>query len=228
MNGYYLPPHVYFCYRGRSLVFLDLLRDDYTLVDGDNALALRNILHAQPDASDASNSKALADFIANGLLTTDSSIGKPILPTKLEVALEPLVDPEITPKIQITMNHLFRFVVSCASAAFQLRFRSIDDTVTAVKRRKEKFGEFNCASCDRARELTTVFLRIRAFFPRNYLCLYDSLALIEFLARYQIFPNWVFGITLEPWLAHCWVQGGMFIFNEDVETAAGYTPVMVV
>jgi hypothetical protein len=38
----------------------------------------------------------------------------------------------------------------------------------------------------------------------------------------------MFAVRLEPWNAHCWVQHGQFIFNEDVETAAGFTPIMTV
>ena len=79
---------------------------------------------------------------------------------------------------------------------------------------------------DRSRELVDIFGRLRSLFPRRYLCLFDSLALIEFLARYDLFPSWIFGVRLEPWAAHCWVQEAGHIFNEELEEAAGYTPVM--
>ncbi|WP_349770714.1 lasso peptide biosynthesis B2 protein [Steroidobacter cummioxidans] len=52
--------------------------------------------------------------------------------------------------------------------------------------------------------------------------------MVEFLARYDVFPTWVFGVRLEPWGAHCWIQHGPFTFNEGVEKAASYTPIMAV
>jgi hypothetical protein len=76
--------------------------------------------------------------------------------------------------------------------------------------------------------LVAVFRKLRRLFPANYLCLYDSLVLVEFLARYDIFPAWVFGVRLEPWAAHCWVQQGTVVFNEGIEEADDYVPIMVI
>jgi hypothetical protein len=173
-------------------------------------------------------SGVLKELLESGLLTTNPKNGKPIRPTAGELALEPLVDPDAPPTISITPMHVVRFFSSCAWATFRLRFCKIEYTVNAVKRRKAGFERFSSTDIHKARELTAIFSVLRALFPRNYLCLYDSLALIHFLGRYEVFPDWVFGVTLEPWGAHCWVQNGRFIFNEDVEEAAGYTPVMLV
>jgi hypothetical protein len=70
-------------------------------------------------------------------------------------------------------------------------------------------------------------LRIFLFSHRDR-CLHDSLALLEFLARYDIFPDWAFGVRARPFVAHCWVQHGDIVFNDTVEHVAGYTPIMVV
>jgi hypothetical protein len=59
-------------------------------------------------------------------------------------------------------------------------------------------------------------------------CLYDSLALLEFLARYRIYPDWVFGVQTRPFAAHCWVQQGDIVFNDTVEHVTGYSPIMIV
>ena len=58
--------------------------------------------------------------------------------------------------------------------------------------------------------------------------LYDSLALLEYLARYGIYADWVFGVQTRPFAAHCWVQHGDIVFNDTVEHVSGYTPIMVV
>ena len=59
-------------------------------------------------------------------------------------------------------------------------------------------------------------------------CLHDSLALLEFLARHGIFPDWVFGVRARPFVAHCWVQYEDMVFNDTVEHVTGYIPIMVV
>jgi hypothetical protein len=101
-------------------------------------------------------------------------------------------------------------------------------TVHAVEQRKRERASMRTFDVERARELVAVFHALRLFFPVNYLCLYDSLALLEFLARYDVFPTWVFGVRLEPWAAHCWVQEAGVTFNEDVEEAANFTAIMAI
>lgn len=223
MADYFLARHVHFCCRGDALIFLNLKQDNYAMVGGEIAAAVRNLYLKKP--ADQRTFDSLGELLSGGLLTTDGSVGKEIAPTNVELATEPLVDREVTPDPCIKAGHIRRFTAACTVADMRLRFGRIERTVRAVELRK-----ISCASgpleVQKARQLTAIFHRLRSFFPRDYLCLYDSLALIEFLARYDVFPTWVFGVKLEPWAAHCWVQEGPFIFNEDVEEGAGYTPIM--
>lgn len=229
MAEYFLPRHVHFCQRGDDLIFLDLKQDDYTLINGASAATLKALAPSgrldapRPEAADA-----LQELLAGGLLVTDRSQGKSIRPTRAEVATTPLIDPESMPRPRLRASHFVKFIAACTTAAARLRWQPIGNTVKAVQIRKARHGAGNSFDIDSARELTAVFQTLRGLFPRDYLCLFDSLALLEFLARYRIHPTWVFAVRLEPWGAHCWVQHGPCIFNEDVETAAGFTPIMTV
>lgn len=229
MTEYFLPPHVHFCRRGNDFIFLDLKQDDYTLVDDKAAAALQALAPAGPmDESQPTAVDALQELLAGGLLSTDGNKGKEIRATRTELATEPLLDPEAAPRTRLTALHVYRFIAACTTAAIRLRCSRLEETVGAVELRKSRGNSRKRFDMDKARELTAVFQTLRALFPRNYLCLYDSLALLEFLARYHIHPTWVFGVRLEPWAAHCWVQQGQFVFNEGVEEAAGYTPIMAI
>lgn len=81
-------------------------------------------------------------------------------------------------------------------------------------------------SLERAGQLITVFNTLRPLYPRPYLCLFDSLALIEFLNRFAVQTSWVFGVTANPFRAHCWVQSGRTLLNDDLERVCLYTPIM--
>jgi hypothetical protein len=161
-------------------------------------------------------------------LTRDRSAGRLVAPTTDAPATEPLLDHEAMPTVRVSPGHVWHFFAASAMAAAKLRWNRLETTITQVQRRRARRSASMPVDLDAARELVAIFERLRSFFPRSYLCLYDSLALIEFLARYGVFPSWMFGIRLEPWGAHCWVQEAGFIFNEDVEAASGYTPVMVI
>ena len=110
------------------------------------------------------------------------------------------------------------------------RPQGADFVIRRVKRRKDLLGpRARSLDAERARKLVEAFARYRVFlFSSKDECLYDSLALLEFLAHYGIYPDWVFGVQTRPFAAHCWVQHGDIVFNDTVEHVRGYTPIMVV
>lgn len=227
MDDYRLPLHVHCCQRGNAFVFLDLQQDDYTLVSGPAADALRALTHR--DAKPPMDSgEPLFELEQGGLLTKAPAAGRPFAPTEIHPAIETLLDPDQRPAAPALITDWWNFIAACTTAAARLRWHPIERTVASVARRKALYGGRKPLDVHQARRLTAMFHRLRRLFPANYLCLFDSLALIEFLARYDVFPTWVFGVTLEPWGAHCWIQHGPFTFNEGIEKAASYTPIMAV
>lgn len=228
MADLFLPHHVHFCYRGDAVVFLDLQRDDYTFVGAEGAAALRCLSSLEASFTPPESRAALNELLDGGLLTTDRRAGRAIAPTVTALASQPLLDDEAVSSVRASFGHLLNFFVASTRASARLRWGQLHRTIGSVQLRKARRKTATPFDVDRARELVAIFGRLRSLFPRRYLCLYDSLALIEFLARYGIFPGWIFGVRLEPWAAHCWVQEAGYIFNEEPEEAAGYTPVMVI
>jgi hypothetical protein len=70
-------------------------------------------------------------------------------------------------------------------------------------------------------------MRVFLFSSREE-CLHDSLAVLEFLARHELFPTWVFGVRARPFAAHCWVQHADIVLNDTFEHVSSYVPIMVV
>lgn len=242
MTEYFLPDHVYFCGRGDAIIFLDVRNDEYTMVNGIQARAVRSLAAHAAERSliDGSGSLSFVHFVseelsdaagellAGGLLTTECKNGRPVIPSAIELPSEPLVDDEVVGAVRVLPLHVCRFFLACGTAALRLRLQSIESIVRSVQGRKVARKLVDPTDLDRARLLAAIFHKLRDLFPAKYLCLFDSLALIEFLAYYKLFPDWIFAVQFEPWAAHCWVQEGPIIFNEDVEEAADYVPVMAV
>jgi len=115
------------------------------------------------------------------------------------------------------------------AARLALRCWPIGSVVGRVQARKARFGvarSFNAAS---ARSLVAAFIHLRPLlFATRDACLADSLALVLFLARYRLFPTWVFGVQTGPFAAHCWVQEAGVVFNDTPEHVRRYTPILTV
>lgn len=69
--------------------------------------------------------------------------------------------------------------------------------------------------------------RVRRFVPLARNCLLDSLAQFRWLSRDGIGCRLVFGVTGEPFAAHCWLQSDEAILNDTYEHVSRFTPIMV-
>lgn len=69
-----------------------------------------------------------------------------------------------------------------------------------------------------------LFWRLGAWLPVEGECLVRSAMLVAFLRRMGLTADWVFGVRLWPFAAHCWVQSGDLCLNDDVERLWPYTP----
>ena len=70
------------------------------------------------------------------------------------------------------------------------------------------------------------FWRFSPLLPIDGACLLRSAMLISHLRRCGLAADWVFGVRLWPFMAHCWVQSGSVCLNDDVERLSAFTPIM--
>lgn len=109
-------------------------------------------------------------------------------------------------------------------AATRLRFAAFDQTLGWVGRRLAVPSTPRGAAID----ALDAFVASRPWFPLKPVCRLDAIALTLVLARAGFDPRLVFGVRLDPFHAHCWVEIEGAVANEACEDVAQYTPIMVV
>jgi Transglutaminase-like superfamily len=239
MARYALAEHVFLCVNGEHLVLLDVKEDRYWALEASATVGLAALVGGWPvKPADATQSAeppspetvaAIEVLRGRGLLTDSVPPGKDATPVAATVPVRELVS-ESAPSAGRRVGNWLAFFASAAVAKVALRAWSFERVVRRVRRRKAQAGsQARLLDTERAAELVKGFARYRVFLfsPKNE-CLYDSLALLEYLARYGIYADWVFGVQTRPFAAHCWVQHGDIVFNDMVEHVSGYTPIMVV
>ncbi len=249
-TDYYLSPHTFLCLTDHQYVFLDLHNDKYSCFDPEKSELLRQLLDKEytdsPKISLRSTSGAGAtsqlvdELFERGLLTQDREKGKTVAPVTLCPPAHDLrgVDPDLKPTIRLP--DVVNFFSAAIKSAIRLRCLSLEQVTRRVKRKKQKHKKnsntlssststTNLSSNERLQKLLQIFYLLRplAYTAQNQ-CLYDALVLLEFLSRYDIYPDWVFGVAMGPFSAHCWVQKGETVFNDSVAHTAFHTPIMVV
>ncbi len=247
---YLLAEHVHLCVTDDYVVLLDLKRDKYLALSDAQARALAPLVSEWPWCEGRSVSEgssegqqggnALTDsLMENGLLTVDRRLGKSAAPVRIEPPLTPLVptvldyalyDDGSARRPRVRTVDVANVFIAYLSAAWAIRRRSLEHIVRRVKERKYRSGVGSVAmDLGAARSLVSAFRLIRPFvFSAREGCLLDSFTLVEFLARYRIFPDWVFGVRTGPFGAHCWVQASGAAFNDTPDHVRLYTPIMTV
>lgn len=248
---YFLPKGVFLCAVDDVIVFLDLCDDRYISLEAKMTLPLLSHLSkdtklltgpAMTSIRENSSQKVqailegndsfkecLADLSKDNLLTTDKARAAELPLPVIKVPTLDLSGYDFDHKPHLTAKHVGVFFWACCRAFFKVKFLTTERIARSVRNRKRQRQNSTNTDTDKIRDLVEIFKILRpVFFTAQGHCLFDSLALIEFMALYDIYPDWVFGVKMGPFQAHCWVQDINFIYNEDIDKAHFFTPIMVV
>jgi len=99
----------------------------------------------------------------------------------------------------------------------------------AARRAEHAAPPDSSESLDAMKACASAFERLRPLvFTAQEKCLYDSLALMAFLASEGLFPRWIIGVKTGPFGAHAWVQSGHTVLSDQHEYVRRFQPILVV
>ena len=235
---YFLSRDCYVCNAQGYWIILNVSRDQYLCVTDADLTSIGSWIVGCRSRDDALEKRQLLDparesligsLLAKGVLTVNSDHGKAFVESENAASKAAAVRPEPTIPAKAFLFCAAHFFWACAKIDWCLRQRKLAPALARIERRKLRAGPCTDVLEDlRANKLMVVFKHLRPFYPRPYLCLFDSLALLEFLAGYHCYPRIVFGVVADPFQAHCWLQEGDVLLNDDLERVGKYKPIMSV
>ncbi len=240
MGRYWLADHVFVCVNDDYIVVLDLKQDRYWALEASATAPLSGLVPGWPvrpldapvaGSSDPEQAQQVAEsLMEQGILRDSEAGGKDATPVRATPPARELLSADEYKSASVGLGTISNLISAAVSARIALRLGPFQKAVQKVKERKRKAGDrATNLDLDRAQRLVEQFFRLRVFlFTSRSECLFDSLALLNFLGRYGIYPDWVFGVQARPFAAHCWVQLHDIVFNDTVEHVSGYTPIMAV
>lgn len=135
--------------------------------------------------------------------------------------------PGRKPSYRVTARHVQRFLFAHSGARRMLHSWPLTRIAERIRCRKENARINPTIDSGTALELNYLYRTIRPFvFSSRAECLLDSLSLVEFLASFELYPAWVFGVRTWPFRAHCWVQSSEAIFNDVPDHAKSYATIL--
>lgn len=217
-------------------IILNASRDRYLCVAHDELASIGKRLVGWKDQSPAlinpsppeAEVRTLIESLASsGVITSDPLIGKPFTESQCPEPESCIDTRGPSASAHVTVLGVVRFLLACGTVDWQLRRNALSRTLARIERRRVESTTPIC-NAEYATKLVAAFKALRPLYPRPYLCLFESLALLEFLADYNFFPRMVFGVIADPFQAHCWLQEGSAVLNDDLERVGRYKPILSV
>jgi hypothetical protein len=231
MPRYTLMDHVFVCEHDGHVVILDLRGDRYYTLDPQNAGSLAGAVRGWPitvPTSGTEEDEVARALLAKGILSDRSEAGKDATPVIVHAPARELLPEEFGERPPLRWATIAQFLRSTAAAAIAIRRWPLERVIERVKTRNETHRA-EVIDVEQAQRLVTSFAAIRpVLFSSRDACLFESLALSEFLARHGVHPTWIFGVQARPFAAHCWLQLDGAVLNDTVDHVIGYTPIMAV
>ena len=205
-----------YCETGGELVFLDLVRDKYMALRGRDRAAFERLRAGEPN-----DSEAMSRLIATGLLSRSDGPSN-LAPTKIAVPVRDLAahaDGAFSLPMSLRAARALRW------ARRAMKPDQIARTVAKLAETKRD----HAAACEAAAvDIALRYAACRWLVPVPPRCLVDALALDRLMLSRRIAVTLVFGVRLDPFAAHCWLQTPMTILTGTSAEARNYTPIMVV
>jgi hypothetical protein len=133
-------------------------------------------------------------------------------------------DLALCTNVAVRLADLVRFIGCLFVAAWRFRTRNFQELIKVASQRRI------VASASHVRaygELVPLFDRLCLFLPFRIECLFRSFFLLHFLRAHGRDAQWVFGATLFPFRAHCWLAQGPVLLGDRSDNVLDYTTMMV-
>ncbi|MGK2912337.1 MAG: lasso peptide biosynthesis B2 protein [Sphingobium sp.] len=132
----------------------------------------------------------------------------------------------IDPKVQyvhIGISDIAHFVRAYALATVQFYRRPLRSLLEIATRMNSR-----CNAPDHARtqHLAARFERMSLFLPVRATCLLKCFALLHFLGQHRQAADWIIGVQLFPFRAHCWLAMDNQLLAERAHLLEDYVPIL--
>lgn len=211
-----LPDHVHVAAVDDDLVFLDVSKDVYQCLPG-GGIACRI---AEGGAVLRISSRDTAEELRSAGLVQPPGVGTP--PHARRSAQAPTHSALKRTHPLPTWLDAPEIAAAVLDVNLAYRGRPLSRIVARRPRRTATIAASTLeATVDR-------FHRWIPYAPVSGKCLLRAFMLRRVLHAHGHAHDWVFGVTLWPFKAHCWLQSGGLVLDDTVENVCAYRPILVV
>lgn len=219
---------IHFCECDGIYIFLDIPADRYFRFSPEQSSWFRLILE-NPSSSRVPEkvSQFRDSLVQRGILIVIDGESPPRYVPIPPASYSSIFQPDTDLQGRLSAQIWIRAARAVLRSWWLVRHSSLEGIVNHVSGLKKKIHQGREREITGFEPLVAVFHRLTPyFFTSTDACKYRSLALIEFLGAYGFSADWVFGVRLAPFRAHCWVEIGSVILNDYVDNVREFKPIL--
>lgn len=212
-----VPAHLGFCVSPSGAMFLDTRRGRYFGLPPDLEAAFSTLVASSFDRLD--DEAAVRRLKALGVLEEVLEPQDRCWPPAARISLR---DGAAVAEVAGSCSDIAAVAAAVLRARARLRRAPLAKIIAGLPKaaRPHDRGELQ--------DLVRRYQQARRWTPIRPVCLLDSMAMLDFLAARGHRPALVFGVTRQPFKAHCWLQDDAVVLNDPLDHVVGYSPVLAV
>lgn len=215
--GYALRPGLSFCETGDRLVFLDTIADRYFCLEAHVEQHFRELVSG-------SDTAPLSDDLRHtGLLLKTQFSGTPEKCVYRAVARESLRDAihETPSPIWLTGT-----LIRLRRVRYRLLHGGLHRVLGKLRLAKTLACFDGSPDLSDLKAVSSNFEHTARIVRSHDQCLPRSIVLAHIAIARRLEVDLVIGVRLHPFAAHCWVQSGPWLLNDELDNTRTYTPVL--
>lgn len=212
-----VPAHLGFCITPSGAMFLDTRRGRYFGLPQDLEAAFSTLAASAFDGLD--DGLALERLKALGVVEDVADAQDRCWPSAAKTSLR---DSVAKAEVAVSGGDIVAVAAAVLRARAKLRRAPLAQIIAGLPKAGGAKGRGDLQG------LVRRYQQARRWTPIRPVCLLDSMAMLDFLADRGHRPALVFGVTRQPFKAHCWLQDGAVALNDHLDHVVGYSPILAV
>lgn len=224
-----LAPDIHCCHTGGTYVFLDLCRDRYACLTEAQAVLFQEFCTASPAPAPGVEALSFGNVLVKQGILQATFTGS----DRIDLFQWPAPDCSLFDLDQtewrFRASRVPAMLWSMHAASAACHKGTIQDQVARARGWKPNANVFRLEDSGDAAGLAREFHAFAPFvFSTRDACRYTSLALLHYLSAAGLCADWVFGVRLSPFSAHCWLEFNGLLLTDETLTVREFTPIMAV
>jgi hypothetical protein len=220
--GYRIRKGLHWCECSGRIVLLDMLEDRYSCLSRGASGAFLRLASGAMQAGDL---EQLEPLVAGGLLVDDPANGSMEQSSRIPAALGDHVEE---PDPSAAIADLCAAIRAQLRWAILLKLRRLAHIVKSIERPAAAHAMPPGDADQLLQRLISAFASASLLIPAADRCLVRAFAFRAICMRRGIRPQLVFGVRLNPFHAHCWVQLDRRVLIGDFEQVCLFTPIAAI